>query len=133
MAFGDTAKTALSEALKAYTAIVKLQGVVELMDRSIQQFQERQEREQKATEQRLGIRIDELTRRVRDLELEVSSLRGKVDGGFADALKVTILEPEIRRRMAKMGAESAESAVMSPSRIPPASTLGGPADHEHGS
>lgn len=115
MAFGDAAKGALEQALAAYKAVVQLQAVIESLERNIQRLEERQERHSMAMEQRFSDRFRVAEERVRQLEVEVASLRGKVDGGLVEALKIVLLEPESRRRLSESPFPTVEGILDPPS------------------
>ena len=97
MSLGEAAKEAMKAALNAYNAVVRLEAVVELFRKAYE-----------AHEKRTHDRMAELEQRLREVESKLASLGGRVDGGLADALKIVLLQPEIRRRAAALLAGDAE-------------------------
>jgi len=99
--FGDTARTALEKALEAYKAVVQLEAVVERIERAATAFENRLSHRQDAHERATADKVERLEARIRELEGRVASLGGKVDGALSEAVKVVLLEPGMKKKLAE--------------------------------
>ncbi|WP_281316524.1 hypothetical protein [Polyangium sp. y55x31] len=99
MGWGDTAKAALDKALEAYKAVVRLEALMESLLKTVDAFERRTNERIEAQNRQSADKLDAFERRIRELESRLASVSGKVDGGFTEAIKVVLLQPEIQRKM----------------------------------
>lgn len=111
MAFGESARAALEHALKAFEAVTQLKVMIGGLEKDVVNFEARHERALAAIEQRHAEQLRATDTRVRELEREVASLRGKVDGAFGEVLKDLARE---RRSSIFAGEMSADATLHSP-------------------
>lgn len=107
---GELARSAFDEAVKAYKASIRIEGMIELMQKGVDAFEKRTGDRLDSTERRLESRLEAYEARIRELENRVASLTGKVDGAMADAVSTVLLQPEIQRKLSQVGRSQSPAA-----------------------
>lgn len=100
MQVAELAKAAVEQAFDAYKTAIRIEGMLDLVQKAVEAFERRTSDRLESAERRTEARLEAQEARIRELEREVASLRGKVDGAMAEAITTALLQPEIQRKLA---------------------------------
>jgi len=118
MGLAELAKDAFDEAVKAYKASIRIEGMLEVVQKAVEAFERRTTERLDSAERRTEGRLEAQEARIRELERLLASLTGKVDGALAESVQLALLQPEIQRKLAE-ATRPAPAAPPAPKLKPP--------------